>query len=204
MEAQTQKKWGPERWGPKGGARRVEAPKGGGPEGWRSKPRKSGAQKGGAPKGGGPKGGGPKFRAFFSLSRHRFAVSVSLWGSSRGILVVFLKRRGAQNVHVWSSRGVVCESWRPGLVGPPGFHTTTREPKRENENCGGRREKKRAKFWAVRRRVVRWRVVRWRVVRRRGGFTGGGSSGRVHRQWGAGFGVSGSVQVFRDENRTEQ
>ena len=31
--------------------------------------------------------GGPKFRAFSSLSRHRFAVSVSLWGSSRGILV---------------------------------------------------------------------------------------------------------------------
>ena len=28
-----------------------------------------------------------------------------------------------------------------------------------------------------------------------------GSSGRVHRQWGAGFGVSGSVQVFQDENR---
>ena len=31
----------------------------------------------------------PKFRSFSSLSRHRFAVSVSLWGSSRGILVVF-------------------------------------------------------------------------------------------------------------------
>ena len=32
---------------------------------------------------------GPKFRAFSSFSRHRFALSVSLWGSSRGILVVF-------------------------------------------------------------------------------------------------------------------
>ena len=43
----------------------------------------------GAPKGGAPKGGGPKFRAFSSLSRHRFTLSVSLWVSSRGILVVF-------------------------------------------------------------------------------------------------------------------
>ena len=40
-------------------------------------------------KGGGPKGGGPKFRAFSSLARHRFALSVSLWVSSRGSLVVF-------------------------------------------------------------------------------------------------------------------
>ena len=33
-------------------------------------------------------------------------------------------------MHVWSSRAVVCEPRRPGLVGPPGFHTTAREPKR--------------------------------------------------------------------------
>ena len=69
-------------------------------------------------------------------------------------------------MHVWSSRAVVCEPRRPGLVGPPGFHTTAREPKcahfkvpafknttkiprkdpkrerKKNENCGGRREKK--------------------------------------------------------------
>ena len=57
-------------------------PKGGAPKG--------GAPKGGAPKGGGPEGvEGPKFRAFSSLSRHRFALIVSLWVSSRGILVVF-------------------------------------------------------------------------------------------------------------------
>ena len=36
---------------------------------------------------------------------------------------------GRSNVHVWSSRAVVCEPRRPGLVGPPGFHTTAREPK---------------------------------------------------------------------------
>ena len=34
-----------------------------------------------------------------------------------------------------------------------------------------------------------------------GGSPEGVSSGRVHRQWGAGFGVSGSVQVLRDKNR---
>ena len=33
-------------------------------------------------------------------------------------------------MHVWSSRAVVCEPRRPGLVGPPGFHTTARDPKR--------------------------------------------------------------------------
>ena len=41
--------------------------------------------------------GNPKFGALFSLSRHRFAVSVSLWGSSRGILVVF-----------WSASALKC------------------------------------------------------------------------------------------------
>ena len=39
----------------------------------------------GAPKGGAPKGGRPTFRAFSSLSRHHFALFVSLWVSSRGI-----------------------------------------------------------------------------------------------------------------------
>ena len=32
-----------------------------------------------------------------------------------------------------SSRALVCEPRRPGLVGPPGFHTTAQEPKREKE-----------------------------------------------------------------------
>ena len=44
----------------------------------------------------GPESGGPKISLFFSL-----------WGSSRGILVVFLKRWDPQNVHVWSSRAVM-------------------------------------------------------------------------------------------------
>ena len=58
----------------------------------------SGAPKGGT-NGGAPKGGGgPKFRASSSLSRHRFALFVSLWRSSRGILVVF-EVPGPSNVH---------------------------------------------------------------------------------------------------------
>ena len=75
----------------------------------------------------------------------------------------------------WGRRGFTRQPRRPGQVGPPGFHTTAREPKRahlrvpvfknttkiqrkgptregeKNKNCGGR-GKKRAKFWAVRRR----------------------------------------------------
>ena len=157
---------GPRRVGP----RRV-CPEGWGPEGW------------------GPEGWGPKISRFFSFSRHSFHSFLLLFWSFRGILVVF-EAPGRSNVHVWSSRAVVCEPRRPGLVGPPGFHTTAREPKRahlrvpvfknttkiqrkgstregeKNKNCGGR-GKKRAKFWAVRRRAVRRRAVRRRAVRRR-------------------------------------
>ena len=71
------------------GARRVE------PEGW----------KGGAPKGGAPKGGAQNF-ALFSLSAAKFVLFFPLWGSSRGILVVF-GVPGRSNVHVWSSVVVV-------------------------------------------------------------------------------------------------
>ena len=76
--------WGPERreapWGGalKGGASRV-APR---------------TQKIGAPKGGGPK----ISRFFFFLSTFFFLSSLS-WGSSRGILVVFVAP-GPSNVHV--------------------------------------------------------------------------------------------------------
>ena len=92
---------------------------GGGP-----KPRKSGAQKGGAQKGWGPEGGapkvgprrvgGPKFRAFSSLSRHRFAVSVSLWGSFSWNFGGVLKRRDPEMCTFGVSRAVVCEPRRPG------------------------------------------------------------------------------------------
>ena len=70
---------------------------------------------GGSPKGGSPKGGGPKgwgtegwgaqnFALFFlSPTGHSF---FSLWGFSRGILVVF-EAPGRSNVRVWSSLVVV-------------------------------------------------------------------------------------------------
>ena len=103
---------GPEgRETPKGVAPKGVAPKGGALEGGGPEPRKSGAPKGGAPKGGwgprtskkweapkggAPKGGapkgwgGPKFRAFSSLSRHRFrSFCVSLGGLLVEFLVVF-------------------------------------------------------------------------------------------------------------------
>ena len=50
--------------------------------------------------------GGPNFRAFFPLRPHFRSVSLSLWVSSRGILVVF-EAPEPSNVHVWSSRSVV-------------------------------------------------------------------------------------------------
>ena len=120
----------PEGGGPNGGGPNGGGPNGGGPKGGEPEPGKSGAPKGGAPKGGGPNGGGPKIsRFFFPSPAGKFALFFPLWGSSRGILVVF-EAPGRSNVHVWSSRAVVCEPRRPGLVGPPGFHTTAREPKR--------------------------------------------------------------------------
>ena len=66
---------------------------------------------GGAPKGGerkvGPrKGGWPNISRFFPSPATIFALFVSLWGSSRGFLVVF-EAPGPSNVHVWSSRAVV-------------------------------------------------------------------------------------------------
>ena len=74
---QTKKKWGPERVG----RRKVGGPEGvGGPNLERVEPRKGGA----------PKGGRPKIsRFFFPFPATVFALFVSLWGSSRGILVVF-------------------------------------------------------------------------------------------------------------------
>ena len=113
---------------PKGGARRNGGPKGRGPRGVGPRPRKSygpkdWGRKGGGPKGralqrggskgGGPKTGGPKFRGFFPSPAPIFVLFLSLWGSSRGILVVF-EAPGPLNVHVSSSRAVV---WNPGGPG---------------------------------------------------------------------------------------
>ena len=94
------------------GPRNGGAPEGWSPQGWSREPTKGGAPKGGAPMGAAPKGGGPKISRFFSLSRPHFHYfSLFLWGSSRGILVLF-EAPGPSNVHVWSSRAVVSAGGR--------------------------------------------------------------------------------------------
>ena len=99
----------------KPGAKPSGGPKGGGPNPEKVGARRVGAQtqkkwegpKGGSPKGGGPKGGRPKIsRFFFPSPATKFVLFFPLWGSSRGILVVF-EAPGRSNVHVWSSLVVV-------------------------------------------------------------------------------------------------
>ena len=81
----------PEKVGPRRvGSRKVEGPKGGGPE--------SGALKGGGEEG----WGAQNFALFFPCPAAKFVLFFPLWGSSRGILVVF-EALGRSNVHVWSS-----------------------------------------------------------------------------------------------------
>ena len=101
--------------GSKGGG-----PKGGGPKG--------GGPKGGGPKGGGPKGGGPEgwgaqnFALFFPVSPQN-----SFFLPSLGVFSWCLKRRDAQ-MCTCGVLSLSCEA--PAAPKPPGFHTTTREPKR--------------------------------------------------------------------------
>ena len=113
--------WGPEELGP----RRV-----GGTEGW-----------------GARRVEGPIFRAFFSLSRQKFHSFFSLWGSSRGILVV-----GAQMCAI-GVLGLSCEA--PAAPKPQWSVATTRghtrktPRERETKKKIRREGKKRAKCWAV-------------------------------------------------------
>ena len=91
-------------------------------------PRKSGGPEGLRSKGGGPKcrgrivgprsvgarrvgerrRGAQNFALFLPSPAHIFALVLSLWGSSRGILVVF-EAPGPLNVHVWAL-GLSCET----------------------------------------------------------------------------------------------
>ena len=182
----TEIKWGPEGWGPqprksggpKGGSQKWE-PEGWGFEGWRAawmgpllKPQLS------------------KISRFFSISRYSFHSFLFSWGSFRAILVVCLKRRGAQMCTFGSSLVVVCERRRPGLVGPPGFHSdspraqtcsfeglglqNTTKIQREDTQRGKKRTnfaagegKKERNFWAV---------------QGKGGLGKGGSRGTEHDQ----------------------
>ena len=143
----------------------------------------------GAPRGGGPnpeklgrRVGAQNFALFFLSPTGKFILS-SLSG---GFLVEFwwcLKRRDAQCARLEFS-GCRVKPRRPGLVGPPGFHTTTREPKRahlsvpvfknttkiqredprerRNNEISGGREKKERNFGRPRGRAVRRRRVRGR------------------------------------------
>ena len=137
-------------------------PKGGGP-----KPRKVGPRRVGPGRVGPPRVGGPKFRAFFPPPPATiFFLSSLSWGSFRGILVGFLKRRGPE-MCTFGVLGLSCASpggpvWccRRGFTRQPespnvhisGFRpskhhqNSTKGPPRErrkNKNCGGRGEKKR-------------------------------------------------------------
>ena len=133
----------------------------------------------------GPKGARPKISRFFPSPATKFVLFFPLWGSSRGILVVF-EAPGASNVHVWNSRAVM---WSPGgpeaaqannqraqtctskgpstSKTPPKFHEKT--PRDRERTKWGREMKKKRHFWLsggggpgggrVRRRVVWRRVV---------------------------------------------
>ena len=103
------KKWGPKLWGP-AGRREFWPIQGAAPKGGGLNPEKVGAPKGG---GWARRVGAQNFAFLFSPLPPQNSFFSSLSG---GLLVEFwcLKRRGAQNVHVWSSRVVVCEPRRPG------------------------------------------------------------------------------------------
>ena len=93
------------------GARWRGRPIGWGPEGWES----------------------PKFRVFFPFPPFR-SFFFSLWGSSRGILVVFFEG-GDPQMCALGVLGLLCEL--------PAAHSTRRPPEREKERNGGGRGKKR-------------------------------------------------------------
>ena len=119
-----------------------------------------------------PKGGGPKFRAFFSLPPEISFYLLSLGG----LLVEFwwcLKRRGAQMCTFGVLAGVSHHSREPKRAHlRVSVFTKTTKIQREDQPEREERMKivagegnKRAKFWAVRRRVVRRRGVQRKVGR---------------------------------------
>ena len=161
------------------GRHSVGPSKGGAPKGWKPQPRKSGPA-GWGPEGWGLEGwGGPNISRYFPSSAAIFFLLALSWCP----FVEFwcLKRRGPE----------MCT-----------FGVSHDNPR--NSNCAHFRVTAFkntnnfffSKFWAVRRRVVRRRVVRRRVCL---------AEERVQRKgpleiWCRVL-VSGSVQVFGDENR---
>ena len=203
--------WSPGGWSPGGWSPNVEkvGPRGWGPEGWSPK---GWSPKGWIPELVDPAGWGAQNFALFFPSTIFFLLALS-WGP----FVEFwwcLKRRGGPEMCTFGVLGLSCASpsgpvwWgRRGFTRQPEspnvhisgplpsktptkFNKRTPRERKKNENCGGKREKKKAKFWVVRRRAVRRRAVRRRAVRRRGPSAMGC---RVR-----GFGFSSG---FSDENR---
>ena len=147
-------KVGPEgRSGPEGGGPEVEVLegfclKGGGPN--PEKVEGCGARRVGGPR----RVGSHKFRAFFPFSRHNFHSFFSLLGVLSLNFGGVIEFRDPEMCTVGLS-GSKCAHFRVrNSKTPPKFNekdpSSPRE-RRKNENCGGR-GKKRAKFWAVRRR----------------------------------------------------
>ena len=163
---------------PKGGATKGGAPRGGGRR--RVGPQRVGPRR----------VGGPKFRAFFSLSRHNFLSFFSLLGvfswnfggvfeaqagalkcarlefSGCRVRAPAGRSGGAAGVPHDSPRAQTCTFQGPGLQKHQ--QNSTKGPQERERRmkivAGG--GKKRAKFWAVRRRAVRRRAVRRNAVRR--------------------------------------
>ena len=87
-------------------------------------------------------------------------------------------------MHVWSSWAVVCEFRRPRLVGPLGFHTTPREPRRAHFRVPAFKNTAKIQREDTQRdteRAKRWRE-REEKERNFGPSGGGGSSGGVRRK----------------------
>ena len=197
----------------RGGPRKVGAPKGGGPkprkvgpEGWGPEgwaPRKVGPRRVG-PKGWCPEGWHPRVGhrrvgqrrvgeaqnfALFFPPRHNFLSFFSLLGVLSCNFGGFFEASGRSNVHVWSSRAVVCEPRRPGLVGPPGLHTTVREPKRAHLRVPVFKNTTKIQREDTQEREERMKIVAERDKKARNfGRSGGGAvlrkrAGGAHKSW---------------------
>ena len=106
----VQSGWGPEKWGPGGWGNEGWGSSGwGGHEGWGSE---GWGLEGWGPEGWGPEGwGAQNFALFFSVSLPIFAFFFSLWRSSRGFLVVFVKT-GAVKCSRLEFSGCRVKPWR--------------------------------------------------------------------------------------------
>ena len=105
--------------------------------------------------------------ALFFLSRRKFLPFFSLWGSSRGILVVF-EAPCPQNVHVCS-----------GCRAKPRWPQSPQEREERKKIVAG--EGKKTKFWAAQRRGSGGGGGPGEEGGRPGG--GGGGSGRAPKSW---------------------